>query len=493
MFDELIRQMKRTRAKNWLSIESRRHAKHKTGQVRVSPQLVQVTEEFSYRHTDGRWQPDSPATSGRGRVSVITSIDDQESLKTPGRLDLRALQLAEFNEPSTGSFLTFHNHGMTDIEQLIAAETGFDSLRLRLPPGAGRPAGQPPELGLQNSHQLANYRVDKPSRAPIEVLLSMAEGEPPLPRLGHGLYLTLDVRVYLPNMGRRPQPRIDVVELNWPWLAEPNEAVEVRRITRADYERPTGFQNITVGPDPLLTTYDTTQKAVVCRPQGWRDSHFDHDEAAGGSGLAFYYSLLIDPKRPLQLINGKELRAKVGVTFDSLLSGTEVRLHHSTGYLDEDTRVETTTSLRALVELDLERAMSKRLSELRQRLRFPGVQPSGTVIDAIRATVLSCGYRPKDDALQVPTDDQSSFGGLLRATRLVEGSTIEVVVRVRGRFRRVDRTLRAGGPRFTEELLAGDVQIDLYGTAEGSHHLLTAELNNLHANLRARLSTFVEA
>ncbi len=493
MFDELIRQMKRSRAKNWLSIESRRHAKHKTGQARVSPQLVQVTEEFSYRQSLGQWRPDPAYPTGRGRVSVITSIDDQESLKVPGRIDLRALQLAGLSEPTAGSFLTFHNHGMTDIEQLIAAETGFDSLKLRLPAGAGRPAGQAPELGLKNSHQRAAYRVDQPSRQPIEAVLTVAEGEPPDPSLGHNLYLLLDVRLYLPNMGHQPHPRIDAVELNWPWLAESAEAIDARKITRTDYENPTGFQNIEVDSDLLDTSYDTTKQAIVCRPRGWNESRFEHRPEAGGKEMGFFYSLLIEPKRPLQLINDYSLRARVAVTFDTLLSGTEVRLHRPTGYLDESTTIQTTTSLRALVDLDLEQSMSQRLSEQRNRLRFPGVLPSGTVNDAIRATVLSCGYRIKADDLQSPADDRSTFGGRIWATRLVEGNSIEVGLRVRGRFRRVDRMLRAGGPRFTEELSAGDVQIDLYGNAEGNHRLLTEELSGLHSNLRTRLSTFVEA
>ncbi len=495
MFDELRRQMKRTRAKTTLAMESRRHAAKKTGQARISPQFVQVTEDYRYRQSVGRWQPVKGYESGLGTISVATSIDAKESLATPGRLDLRALNLVDPDRPQTaGSFLTFHNHGLTDLERLIAVAGGFDSVELRAPAGAGRPSGQAPEVGLRKSHQRTTYRVEQPSRLPIEADLVIAEGKPDHPTLEHKLYLLLDVKLHLPNVGHEPTPRLLGVEFDWPWLAEADDSIAIRTFRRRDDESPRGFDNIDVGPGLLAATYDTSSQAIVCWPNTPEEGRFVERSGSGDKELAYLASLLIEPKRPFQLIDTRVLKARVWATFDSLLSGTEVRLHHATGYLDESTPVDTATSLRADIELDLEQAMAKRLSEQRNLLRFPGVLPSDNVVETIRATVLSCGYRLLTDDLRGRGDDGPGFGGRIRARRLVEGTSIDVVLQVGGRNRRVDRTLRgAGGPRLKEELEAGDVDIELHGSAEGNHRLLTSEMNTLHANLRSRLSTFVEA
>lgn len=493
MFGELIRQLKRARGKATLSTESRRHAKKKTGQARISPQFVQVTEEFRYARSTGALQPESDFRDGVGTISVVTSIDDQRSLTTPGRMDLRALQVASPGRPRIfGSFLTFHNHGRTDLEHLVAEKGGFDSIGLESPVGAGRPVGQAAELGLLRSHQWAKYRIEQPTRLPIEAALGVAEGQPASDDLGHNLYFLLDVKLYLPNVGHSPKPRIGAIELDWPWMAESGGSVGIWKIRRDDYEKPGGFDDIKVLWPVPDTTFDTTKPAIVCRPARGRESSFSRDADRRGRELAYYYSILIEPKRPLHLIGKGALTAKLSVTFDSLLSGTEVHLHHSNGYVDESTEITTTTSLRAEVKLDLVQAMPRRLSDHRNILRFPGVQPSAEVIDTIRSAVVSCGYELA--ANNGSDNGRTGFNRRIEATRLVAGTSIEIALLVEGRRRMVNRTLRgAGGPRLREEVAAGDVDIELFGTAEGDHCLLTSEMNTLHASLRSRLSTFVEA
>ncbi len=486
----MIRQVKRRRGKSALARESRRKARHKTGQARVSPQLVQVTEEYSYVRSLGRWRPEPSFETGVGTISISTSIDDDASLAKPGRLDVRSLQLVDSNEaPITGSFLHFHNHGRTDLERVIAAEGGFDSLKLEAPVGIGRPEEQPPELGLQKSHRLTSYTIEQPTRLPIEAALNIAEGDPGHASLGHDLYFLVDIKLYLPNVGARPTPRIGGIEIDWPWLTDADTALRVWQITRPDYENPQGFEIERFGPK-LETSYDVTTGAIVCEPRSEQDSYLADSDRPDGHEIPFFYSMLIKPNRPLQLIDDFSLTARVAVTVNSLISGTEIGLHDATGYRDESTRIRRVSLLRASIELDLDRAMSRRLLEQRNALVFRGVQPSPEVTKTIEATVLACGYQLDEESNR----DGHEFDRTIVAARSVAGKRVELFLTAIGQHRDVHRTLRdAGGPRLREVLKAGDVDIELLGRTRGDHRLLTAEMNMLHASLRSRLSTFVEA
>lgn len=468
-------------------------AKIAANQVRISPQRVEVIEEYAYTRSDGRWLPAADARKGKGTISVVTSIDDNASLALPGRLDLRSLQFIDLGgHPTNGSFLAFHNYGMSTLEPLIHEANRFDALKLATPEGAGRPPDVEADKGLERSHQFWSYEVNQPARHPIDVVLAVAEGQPPTGGLGYQSYLLVDITLRLPNTGRPPEPRIGSIEFDCPRLTDPSQSMEVRRVERSDHLSPRGLHRIQDASVAFATTYDTTKQAIVCRPTDRSHSYFKLDERVGGSELTYFCSLLIEPKRSLQLLLGRSLSCRVGVTFGSLLSGTQVGLHHATGHRDDETPIRAATLVKAAVDLDLDRAMSRRLFEHRSNLRFPRIFPSSQVLDGIRESIRSTGYRVEVDKLQAADQDGAVFGGGLKASRLIEGTPIEMAAFVKGRTRQVERTVRLDGrPRLKEQLEAGDVEIELYGNVEGNHRLLTSEMNALHANLRARLATFV--
>jgi hypothetical protein len=479
----------------WLKFESRwnRIEKAQARQVRVSPQRVEAIEEFSYTRSEGKWKPAQDWTKGRGKISVVTSIDDRASLTTPGRLDVRSTQLLGWtNEVRLdGSFLTFHNHGMTTLGPLIHSSNRFDAMKLLAPDN--RPPVDPPERGRDHLHQFLTYDIDQPARHPIDVVLAVAEGEPPTGGLGYQVYLLADISLRLPNTGRVPEPRIGSVEFPCPKLIDPSSSMQVRRVERRDHLSPRGLHRIRDASVAFSATYDTAKEAIVFRPTSPADSYFTHHDRAGGDDLTYVCSLLIEPKQPLRQLLGDLLTCRVGVTFGSLLSGTQISLHHATGHRDNETPIRAATVVKAAVELDLERAMSRRLFEHRSVLRFPRVLPSSRVLDGIRDSVRATGYRVEIDKLHDADEDGALFGGGLKASRLIEGRPIEMAAFVRGRSRRVERTLEGNGlPRLREELEAGDVEIELYGNVEGDPGLLTSEMNAIHTNLRGRLTPFAE-
>lgn len=493
-FGEPRRWERRLFGAKWLRWESwwNRTEKAEARQVRISPQRVEAIEEFSYRRSEGKWRPAKDWQTGKGRISVVTSIDDQASLTTPGRLDIRSTQLLDWSDiPIAGSFLAFHNHGMTSLGPLIHEGNRFDAMKLLAPDN--RPPVDPPHRGLDHLHQSLSYDIEQPARHPIDVLLAVAEGEPRTGNLGHQVFLLVDISLRLPNTGRLPEPRIGSVEFLCPKLIDPSQSLQVRRVERRDHLSPRGLHRIRDASVEFSTTFDTAKQAIVFRPANRADSYFRHDDQVGGGDLTYFCSLLIASKRPLRLLLGDLLTCRVGVTFGSLLSGTEISLHHATGHRNRDTPIRSATVVKAEVELDLERAMSRRLFEHRSVLRFPRVLPSSRVLDGIRDSVRATGYRVEIDKLKDADEDGALFSGGLKATRLIEGTPIEMAAFVRGRTRRVERTLEGTGlPRLREELEAGDVEIELYGNVEGDPGLLTSEMNAIHANLRGRLTPFAE-
>lgn len=504
MFDEFQRRVSSWWGERSVSLEAKRYSRAKTGQARVSPEAVEVREEFRYNYSLGKWQPAPGFEKGLGSISILTSTADRQSVDSAGRRDIKLLDDSHPDRATTiGSTLVFGNHGMTDLEGLLAARGAFDSLQLNMPLSPALPEHGPLMGGVSAIRESISYQIEQPDRLPIESVVSMVEAVPPNNSLGHTLFLILTVRLHLPDSGLLLQPRLESIELTWPWLTSTEDSVAVEMFRLRDYTRPDELEGNVI-PDAgaaLDTTYDTTQSSIVCRPLDISDGRFDQSHSSKITGApskpdgreqSSYYSVLIVPNRPIQLINEYSITAGVTVGIESLLSGTALELYSANGYPDASTSVKKTTVLAAAVDMDLDKAMSQRSLAQRNVLKFPGVQPSNHVLETVMSTVISCGYRLADPAVQTRHD--GSFGGLMEANRLVGGKRVKVRLDISGHARRVDRTLHGdGGPRLKEVIDAGDVDITLSGTAEGDFSLLTAEMNSLHANLRGRLSTFVEA
>ncbi|MEM9564489.1 MAG: hypothetical protein AAGA93_17835 [Actinomycetota bacterium] len=447
-----------------------------------------MIEDYRYVRRDGRWRPEVEHPAGVGTISVPTSIDDDASLAKPGRLDVRSLQIIGADRsPILGSFMSFHNHGRTDLADIVTnGGGGFDSIELEAPAGVGRPERQAADRGLERSHHLSRYRIDQPARHPIEIMIGVVEGEPPHDELTHGRYFLIDVVLHIPDIGLQAPPRLESIEFGWPNLTETDTSMRIWSIERPDLPGRLGF-NITRFLTPLRTDYDTTRQTITCSAPAELDRWFRQRDHRAGHEVTYVSSVLVEARRPVQLVDRSSIDVRVLVGLDALLSGTEIRLHDATGYRNDSTPLETASLLRAAIEVNLEEATAFRLTEQRNSLHFRGVQPSLDVIDTIAATIASCGYHVD------VTDDGHGFDRTITATRVVGGTTVQFDVTVQGHHRTVRRTLKdGGGPRLREELDAGDVDVEVVGFTSGDHRRLTVEMNALHASLRQQLSALVE-
>jgi hypothetical protein len=453
--------------------------------ARARPELVRLTETYSYKRVIARHQITETKAAPTGQIKVVVPYDGERYFGRQAYEDVQRQvgATAPLGTEALIGHLALLDTDRTNLASVLDLSGSHGSVPLRVPVTADELAY--PDWLRADRHACVieyDYRAEDPPIFPIEIDMRLLDAQGGIPsgaafrdQLAQSgsfhpeMLLQVEVTLWLPSELRRPQspPRVRRVTLEWPTVTS------LRGL------------RVTVGGASYPLDYDPAESRL-----GWGDvpMNLDAKESADSEFHVYRSTMELEIHQPGELYQEHAIGGRVEVEIPGrLLSGLRARLYDGTGRRPDGLTPRLSTRLGADVRLILDEAFAERTLRPYQLLCFHEVTPDTMRLADIRATLYDHGFRIDPDPTELPSTGPEEFVHLLVASRPRGPHVMQLWLLVQGKRYLTQRQARVqGGLTYTSPFESGELRIHMGGILPGDGEAVTHEMNELQAALRDR-------